>query len=59
MNRTPLHWAVMCGHSTAVSVLTAEGANVTLPDSEGYTALHKCAMNGNLEVRMLISFDGN
>uniref|UniRef100_A0A915EU11 ANK_REP_REGION domain-containing protein n=1 Tax=Ditylenchus dipsaci TaxID=166011 RepID=A0A915EU11_9BILA len=40
LSSTPLHWAARHGHAKMVSLLIRSGADWTLRDVEGFTALH-------------------
>lgn len=53
--RTPLHFAAYNGHSEAVQLLLAAGADLTATDSAGSAPLHYAAMFKNTEaVRLLL-----
>jgi ankyrin repeat protein len=58
-NRTPLHWAVTCGHANLVKLLLERGAHYDTSDEHG-TPLHDAARRGNYEVvQILIDKDVN
>ena len=38
--RSPLHWAAVLGLSEVMTMLLDDGANPTIPDAVGATALH-------------------
>ncbi|RZC80984.1 hypothetical protein C5167_043561 [Papaver somniferum] len=42
--RSPLHWAVDCGHFDMVELLLSKNADVNAQDNEGQTPLHYAAM---------------
>lgn len=53
--RTPLHFAATLGSARVVKLLLNKGANVSIPNHEGFTALISCAQQGHLVVcRMLV-----
>ena len=49
VGHTALHWAAAKGHTTMVEWLAAAGTPADLLNSEGSTALHAAAANGELE----------
>jgi ankyrin repeat protein len=48
-DETPLHLACLKGYSSSVSLLLAEGADPSLTDKDGRTALHCAARSGDKE----------
>ena len=50
---TPLHRAAYCGHSEAVRLLLRHNADITLQDSDGFTAVHKALQQQQLPVLTL------
>ena len=55
---TALMIAVDTGYQQGVEILLNAGASVKLRDSNGYTALHYAAKNGNLEIVELLLASG-
>lgn len=51
---TPLMSAARVGNSRILKVLLENGANVTLKDDEGYTALHQSAQRGHVAATKLL-----
>ena len=51
---TPLHRAAYMGHLDCIKVLLAHGAKFDLVDSDGRSALHKCAEKGHYKCAELI-----
>uniref|UniRef100_A0A915MCI7 Palmitoyltransferase n=1 Tax=Meloidogyne javanica TaxID=6303 RepID=A0A915MCI7_MELJA len=47
---TPLHWAARHGHARMVAVLVRNGADWTIRDVEGFTALHVAVQFGCIPV---------
>uniref|UniRef100_A0ABD2WB56 Uncharacterized protein n=1 Tax=Trichogramma kaykai TaxID=54128 RepID=A0ABD2WB56_9HYME len=43
--RTPLHWALFCGHKKKAALLLRRGADVNLADAYGLTPLHMIREN--------------
>lgn len=57
---TPLHFAAVQGHVTAVQVLLDSAAQIDAQDSAGMTPMHRAAVNGKIEViRTLLSRGAN
>jgi len=53
---TPLHVSALFDQATAAQLLSNEGADITLTDKKGNTALHMAAFLGNTEVvKVLLS----
>ncbi|KAL5723910.1 hypothetical protein ACHQM5_007244 [Ranunculus cassubicifolius] len=52
--RTPLHWAVDCGHTDIVELLLAKNADVDAKDNEGQTPLHYAAMCDREDIAELL-----
>ena len=55
---TPLHYAVVEGHTEVVELLIANGANVNAKDEEGWTPLHLTAYWGGKEITELLIAKG-
>jgi serine/threonine-protein phosphatase 6 regulatory ankyrin repeat subunit A len=49
MLRTPLHWSAVAGFSNIVSVLLKNGADDSITDSSGATALHYAASKNHIQ----------
>lgn len=52
--RYPLHIASLLGHLTVVRILLDKGADISIQDSQGYTALHLVVYQGNKKVARLL-----
>ncbi|KAF4123672.1 glycerophosphodiester phosphodiesterase, partial [Geosmithia morbida] len=52
---TPLHVASVDGHLSVVKVLVAAGADVSRPDSSGWTAKEHAALRGHMEIARLLA----
>lgn len=50
LGMTPLLSAVEYGHSALVRILVSKGADLSIPDSQGFTVLHKAVLTGNMEI---------
>jgi ankyrin repeat protein len=59
-DRTPLHWACLCGHVQVGKELKEHGADIEAKDDDGDTPLHAAAMSGHLTVvKALLSGGAN
>jgi len=55
---SPLLLAIDYGHSALVRLLISAGASVKQADKQGFTALHKAVLTGNMEIlRFLVASD--
>lgn len=54
LNRTPLHWAAINGHSGIVSILVDSGAKTAAMDSSGLTPLELALERGNSDAVLLL-----
>ena len=53
--QTPLMMSVLGGHAVIVKALLELGADVTIPEKDGYTPLHGAGFQGRAEIaKMLI-----
>lgn len=52
--RYPLHIASLLGHLAVVRILLDKGADISIRDSQGYTALHLVVYQGNKHVAKLL-----
>lgn len=54
VGRTPLHWAIINGHTQIAKLLISEGANIDLADNKGETPLHFACLFANYEIFKLL-----
>lgn len=55
---TPLHSAVLRGHTAGVELLLQNGADAAIKNSDGWAALHLAAITGNRSVAALLLHHG-
>jgi ankyrin repeat protein len=51
---TLLSWAVVCNHADVAAMLLDAGATLSIPDANGFTALHRAAFTGAGEMAELL-----
>ena len=57
---TPLHRAAYMGNLETVEILLKNQANVNISDSDGKTALHKCAEKGQYNcAKLILDYSGD
>ncbi|KAK5725985.1 hypothetical protein LTR15_004175 [Elasticomyces elasticus] len=59
LQRTPLHQAAHLNHTSCLSVLLRHGADMSLEDAKGDTALHLAAWQGHCEALTTVLAHGN
>ncbi len=52
---TVVHWAATKGHLEIVEILLSEGAALDIANKQGWTALHRAAFSGRIEVRVTLT----